>query len=153
MATVKVGKGRGNFKIPVDKNCPDGYNIQALKLHMRECWNGRQARLRCVCPMACEFESHLPHQKNHGSKCDKHGETWFFLFYSRQECLVFRFLDSRLGVIWVLWPKKQRIRVLHGRKTTARSGIGSGLFCVYGTMRGGFSAAALQADRRHPRLL
>ena len=80
MATVKVGKGRGNFKIPVDKNCPDGYNIQALKLHMRECWNGRQARLRCVCPMACEFESHLPHQKNHGSKCDKHGETWFFLF-------------------------------------------------------------------------
>ena len=49
-------------------------------IYMRECWNGRQARLRCVCPMACEFESHLPHQKNHGSKCDKHGETWFFLF-------------------------------------------------------------------------
>ena len=32
-------------------------------IYMRECWNGRQARLRCVCPMACEFESHLPHQE------------------------------------------------------------------------------------------
>ena len=29
---------------------------------MRECWNGRQARLRCVCPMAWEFESPLSHQ-------------------------------------------------------------------------------------------
>ena len=28
---------------------------------MRECWNGRQARLRCVCRMAWEFESPLSH--------------------------------------------------------------------------------------------
>ena len=27
---------------------------------------GRQARLRCVCRMTCEFKSHLSHQKNTG---------------------------------------------------------------------------------------
>ena len=36
-------------KITVDKRRGCGYNIQAFKFHMRECWNGRQARLRCVC--------------------------------------------------------------------------------------------------------
>ena len=58
---LKLGKWAGKLKLLVDKYCVHGYNRQALKLHMRECWNGRQARLRCVCPMACEFESHLPH--------------------------------------------------------------------------------------------
>ena len=36
---------------------------------MRECWNGRQARLRCVCPMAWEFESPLSHQPEQGYPC------------------------------------------------------------------------------------
>ena len=31
--------------------------------HLRECWNGRQARLRCVWSTPCGFESHLSHQK------------------------------------------------------------------------------------------
>ena len=29
----------------IDKKCRSGYNTGA---HLRECWNGRQARLRCV---------------------------------------------------------------------------------------------------------
>ena len=67
--------------------------------------------------------------------------------------MAFDFLVSRLGVIWVLRPKKQKKRVQNGHKTEARSGIGSGLFCVYGIMRGGILAAALKADRQRPRLL
>ena len=31
---------------------------------MRECWNGRQARLRCVWSTPCGFESHLSHQES-----------------------------------------------------------------------------------------
>ncbi len=43
----------------VDKSYYAGYNTGA---HLRECWNGRQARLRCVWQPPCGFESHLSHQ-------------------------------------------------------------------------------------------
>ena len=42
--------------------CLPRYNTGA---HLRECWNGRQARLRCVWSTPCGFESHLSHQKEH----------------------------------------------------------------------------------------
>ena len=45
--------------------CLPRYNTGA---HLRECWNGRQARLRCVWSTPCGFESHLSHQKEHHPK-------------------------------------------------------------------------------------
>ena len=43
--TGQLQKSPVSFLKSIDKSIPDGYNTQAC---LRECWNGRQARLRCV---------------------------------------------------------------------------------------------------------